>query len=242
MATRSATAPKSTKPKSEAAELAALCVKARAELYYAGRALHDQVGPQLSVAGLLLDQLRIDFPATQASVNEVLERLNDAMEHVRQLSQRVNPAPAIRTGLKRALADLAERNPGLQVSFKSTAPQVPGPVIAALYETAAAAVAQAHVAKATRTLIAVTGSSGIHLKISDNGVDRHRDREKALAISRILAAESGIVLTISSKTPASGASRSVGAKLKSGKTPIKALAPQSTIVSIQYASRRSPGG
>jgi signal transduction histidine kinase len=240
MAKRPASKRKLAKAVSGAPELARLCVEARTELYHAGRALHDQVGPLLSVAGLLLDQLRSDVPQAADQVNEVLEHLNQGMDHVRQLSQRVSPIAAVRIGLKRALIGLADQNPGVTLSYETNI-TLPGPVVAALYEAATAAVDHALVTKATQIAIDVTvdvSGKNIRLEISDNGVDRLRVRQKALENTRLLAEASDIEITVTRNGPASKVSRSATAKKKS----TRVVPAKSTIVSIQYASRRSAGG
>lgn len=62
-------------------------------LQRAGKTLHDEVAPLLVGAGLQLQLLRMDYPETAAQVNNVLATLDDAMERVRELSQRLAPSP-----------------------------------------------------------------------------------------------------------------------------------------------------
>lgn len=59
----------------------------------AGKILHDDIGPLLSAAGLRLQLLKMDFPATAAQVREVTEALDDVMERIRKLSQELAPSP-----------------------------------------------------------------------------------------------------------------------------------------------------
>jgi signal transduction histidine kinase len=62
-------------------------------LRLAGNTLHDEVAPLLAGAGLQLQLLRMDHPAAAAQVGEVLATLEDAMDHVRKLSQQLAPSP-----------------------------------------------------------------------------------------------------------------------------------------------------
>jgi signal transduction histidine kinase len=55
--------------------------------------LHDEVAPLLAAAGLQLQIVRMDHPATSAQVAEVLATLEAAMDHVRKLSQQLAPSP-----------------------------------------------------------------------------------------------------------------------------------------------------
>jgi len=59
----------------------------------AGATLHDDVAPLLAAAGLQLQLLRMDHPATAPQVDEVLATLEDAMDRVRKLSQHLAPSP-----------------------------------------------------------------------------------------------------------------------------------------------------
>ena len=59
----------------------------------AGKSLHDDVAPLLAAAGLKLQLLRMDFPETTEQVSEVLTALDEAMEHIRRLSQQLSPSP-----------------------------------------------------------------------------------------------------------------------------------------------------
>lgn len=196
------------KTPSPAEELAALCASARAEMARGGRLLHDEAGPLLSAAGFKLGLRRPD-----ADLNEVIELLDKAMEHIRQVSQQLNPSPAARTGLKQALIGLAEGQPPVNVSYKATA-RLPAAIAPILYETAAAAVQAAVRARASRIRAAVTGTSGILIRITDNG--RGLGRARALAVSTLLARAAGISLDIKTK--------------------------KDTIVSIRYGLRRTIGG
>jgi hypothetical protein len=63
------------------------------ELRHAGEILHTDVAPLLAAAGLQLQILRMDHPATAPQVNEILATLEGAMDHVRKLSQQLAPSP-----------------------------------------------------------------------------------------------------------------------------------------------------
>src|ERR1700694_5945085 len=96
--------------KSCADDLARACVQAQAELRRAGRALHDEIGALLAVAGVRLQLLRMDLPDLAERTNELGEVLSRAMEAVRTLSQDLDPSPVRRLGLKNALLVLAGRH------------------------------------------------------------------------------------------------------------------------------------
>lgn len=66
---------------------------ARARIERAGKALHDEIGPMLSAAGLRLQLLRMDFPETAARVEELTESLDQVIDRVRALSQDLKPSP-----------------------------------------------------------------------------------------------------------------------------------------------------
>ena len=59
----------------------------------AGKALHDEIGPLLSAAGLRLQLLKMDFPETAENVAEVTRTLDEAIDRVRALSQELRPSP-----------------------------------------------------------------------------------------------------------------------------------------------------
>jgi signal transduction histidine kinase len=60
---------------------------------HAGKALHDEIGPLLSAAGLRLQLLKMDFPETAGSVREITQTLDEAIDRVRALSRQLNPSP-----------------------------------------------------------------------------------------------------------------------------------------------------
>ncbi|HTS77689.1 MAG TPA: histidine kinase dimerization/phosphoacceptor domain-containing protein [Bryobacteraceae bacterium] len=59
----------------------------------AGKALHDEIGPLLSAAGLRLQLLRMDFPETEERVREVTASLDQAIDRIREVSQELKPSP-----------------------------------------------------------------------------------------------------------------------------------------------------
>ncbi|PYT15364.1 MAG: hypothetical protein DMG59_14075 [Acidobacteria bacterium] len=200
-------------------DVAEACVKAQTGLRRAGAALHDDVGPLLSAAGLRLQLLAMDFPKATERVREVLDVLNDAMERVRALSQVLNPSPVYRVGFKTALADLVEKHRpsvagGITFRFDASA-QIPVEAAAAIYEAAVVALVDAvERAGATRVDVSVSGSNSLTLRVKDNGA-RRRSR-RTMAAAALLARHAGFALAVST-----------------GK---------STIVSIRYALRRSSRG
>jgi len=62
-------------------------------LKWAGKVLHDDVGPLLSAAGLKLHLLSMDFPDAGPMAVEVTAMLEDAMDRVRELSRELRPPP-----------------------------------------------------------------------------------------------------------------------------------------------------
>jgi signal transduction histidine kinase len=186
---------------------------------HSGRVLHDEVGPLLSAAGLHLQLLRMDHPATGVAVQEVIELLDQAIERIRAISQELAPSPVLRGGLKNALTRLvekaAEQNPEVAVKLDYLATAAISEELAcALFEAAEGVIVQAvGLFGAARVKVSVRGSRSLSIRISDNG--RTRGRLKALGEIRRTADASGIFVTISTR--------------------------KSTIVLIRYALRRSSG-
>jgi signal transduction histidine kinase len=203
----------------EAQLLAEELFETRSALRAAGRALHDQVGPLLSAAGIRLDLLRADHPESTSSVEPVLRALEEAMECVRGLSRELNPPPAAHLGLRKALSNLVASQHDafagvIDFSYAATAAP-PHDIVAALYEAAAAVVIRAvSDGSATRIAISVRGARSLIVAIESNGKARWRRTELAALTRR--ARPAGIVLDASTKG--------------------------STIVSIRYAARRPSGG
>jgi signal transduction histidine kinase len=196
----------------ETEELATLCAKAHATLARAGRSLHDDVGPQLAGAGILLSLVKTDFPKAAPAVEQVLTALNVAMESVRALSQELNASPVDRLGLRHALSRFAERDPRVELTYGATA-TLSRETASALYDASAAAIRAAQEAAAERIRVNVSGSAGVRVRITDNG--RSGGRARALAVPVRLAHAAGFSTAITT-----------------GK---------STIVSFSYAVRRPTG-
>src|SRR5579862_4821010 len=93
-------APKNDEPQ----QLARALFEAQSDRRQAGRTLHDQVGSLLSAAGLRLQLLSLDHPQAAPAAAEIALSLEEAMEHVRALSRRLNDSPAATLGLPNALA------------------------------------------------------------------------------------------------------------------------------------------
>jgi signal transduction histidine kinase len=196
--------------------LAADFAHASAELRRASKVLHDDVGSQLAAAGLRLQMLRLDVPATEPDVAAVMEALDGAMESVRTLSLALDPSPTRVLGLSVALRELAESyalRSRSKVVFKHTASAVlPAEVADKLYQATALTLA-ATPAAAQRVAISTTGSRGFTVRIqTDCSLPRvGQDLIKAA----LLAKHAGLAFGI-----------------RSGKV---------TIISIRYAIRRSVG-
>jgi signal transduction histidine kinase len=210
--------------KSPADELARECVALYTELRRASSLLHDEVGALLAVAGLRLQLVSMDFPETGARVAEVAEALDGVMEQVRKLSRQLEPSPVRRTGLKNALLDLAEEYGGVTLRYTATAVLAPV-AVDALYRAIATVVAAAAVTPGVpRVAVSVSGSRSVMTRITWNGGFRRVGKD--LAVAALLARHSGMSFEIAAK-PKQG---------RQNKT------NQGTIVVIQYAGRRPPGG
>lgn len=67
--------------------------KVEKKIELAGQALHDEIGPLLSAAGLRLQLLRMDFPETADRIGEITQTLDEAIDRIRALSQELKPSP-----------------------------------------------------------------------------------------------------------------------------------------------------
>ncbi|HEY4359426.1 MAG TPA: hypothetical protein VGN17_00560 [Bryobacteraceae bacterium] len=193
----------------EADLLARDLYEARRQLQEAGRALHDQPGPLLSAAGIHLQLLRMDQPGTAATVEEILQLLDQVTDGIRALSQKLDASPASHIGLERALARLAEEHgPGVTISY-GAASKLPAAAAVAIYDIIVNALGRA-VGKPVR--ISVRGS-GQRLAVRMQWKGRVRwPRGEVNALARRLR-PAGVLLDLATK--------------------------ESTIVSILYATRRS---
>ena len=210
--------------KSPADELARECVALYTELRRASSLLHDDVGSLLAVAGLRLQLLGMDYPASAARVAEVAEALDGVMEQVRKLSRQLEPSPVRRTGLKNALIDLAGTFGGVTLRYSATAVLAPV-AVDALYRAIASVVAAASAAPGVaRIAVSIAGSRSVTARIAWDG--RLQNADKVLAAAALLARHSGMTFEIMAKP----------GKTRQNKT------NQGTIVVIQYAGRRPAGG
>jgi signal transduction histidine kinase len=157
-------------PKNSCAdELARELVAARVKLRRAAQVLHDDVGSLLAVAGLRLQLLRMDFPATEARAAEVSEALEGVMGHLRSLSRELEPSPVRRTGLKNALLDLAESRmeaSGVDIALRYTAIATLPPAAAdAVFQAVDSAVAAGTAKDAGRITITVSGKRSLTARV-----------------------------------------------------------------------------
>ena len=186
----------------ESQRLANELFEARSQLRAAGRALHDQVGPLLSTAGIRMELLRADHPETAPALQPALVALEQAMERVRGLSRGLNPPPADRLGLKKALSSLVEAQRDSfagAIRFSYVASIAPPPdAAAAVYEAASAALARAAADRsATRLAVSVRGARNLIVAIESNGRARWPRAELAALARRVRPA--GIVLDAPTK-------------------------------------------
>lgn len=204
--------------KSCADDLARACVHAQAELRRAGRALHDEIGSLLAVAGVRLQLLRMDVPDLAERTLELGEVLDRAMEAVRALSQDLDSSPVRRLGLKNALLGLAKRYTEArrrQVTVRFTVSGTLAPEVAeVIYQAVSQAVmAAAGRVDVTRIRISAAGTRSVTVRVADDGKP---SSDSSLAMAAMLARHAGL-----------------GFETATGK---------GTIVSIRYAIRRTSGG
>lgn len=163
----------------------------------AGVALHDRVGPLLTAAGLRLQLLRMDHPGSEEAVTELMGVLDQAMEHVRAVSQTLAPSPAYRIGLKAALERvIGERQdafPGvIRLKFSSSA-RLDRENAVLLYGAIEAALTEALSRPgATKVSVSVTGVRHITACVQDNGNGAPKVRE---ALPMLLAEAGGFALS-----------------------------------------------
>ncbi len=200
----------------EAEQLARELFEANSKLRAAGRALHDQVGPLLSAAGIELSLVQADYPQAAAPVAQAAQTLDQAMERIRALSRELNP-PYAALGLNKALEALAE---SIRASFKGTvqftwASSVAPPVdsAAAIFEAASAVLSPLTADPAAAQIsISARGERNLIVTIRSNG----RARLSAAAV------------------------KALNRRVKPARISLDTGTKKSTIVSIRYAARR-PG-
>jgi len=177
------------------------------------RLLHDQIGPQLSAAGMQLDLLRMDLaekaPAPSARAAEVQATLENVIGLLREFGRDLCPPPE-RIGVRAALDRLAGNLRGsfrgnVRVLADGTAQ--PSPEMAsALCRIAqeAAANAARHADCSTIEILLKSMRSGPTLEIRDDGLGFNpadgaaRGRGLGLLIMRHYADRAGIDLQIES--------------------------------------------
>ena len=181
--------------------------------------LHDEIGQVLSVVGLQLDVMRIDFegqaPEIIPRTAEIQKLLEKAISLVREISFELNPAVVEKAGLQFALERLIGRYrkkySGSLRLMVDLSERLPPEIASALYKIADQAVSNA-----------VTHSQSLHievlvrpsaketvLEIRDKGigfsVDLFKDHVSGLGLllMQYYAAEANLQLSISS-TPGKG--------------------------------------
>jgi signal transduction histidine kinase len=174
--------------------------------------LHDEVGQNLSAAGLKLDLLRMDLGTLTredagAAVAEVQQILETVMEQVRDFSYELNPAMVERAGLHAALDRLAgrarKRFPGTLRLKASPALRVPPAVAVSLYSIAQEALRNSlrHAACSSIDIIVRAGRAGAVLEVRDNGkgfdpAEVHGGRGLGIPSMEYHAVEAGLELSI----------------------------------------------
>jgi signal transduction histidine kinase len=202
----------------EAEQLARELFETKSKLRASGRALHDQVGPLLSAAGIRLGLLRTDHPQTTAEIEPVLLALEEAMERVRTLSRELNPPPGAHLGLKKALANLTGKQAGsfsgtIRFSYSASV-ELPDDAAAAIYEAASALLARAAADRSAKEVgVSVSGARNLIVRIESDG--RAPWPRAVLTGLERRARPAGIVLDVTKR---------------------------GTIVSIRYAARRPARG
>jgi signal transduction histidine kinase len=161
-------------PKRAAADdLAQALARANAGQRKAGRALHDDIGPLLSAAGLRLQLVRMDYPQTGERVGEVMETLDLALEKLRRMSMELSPSPVYRGGLKIAMdlrIEQAQANRAIAIRYRyTTSLRLPIETAVAIYDAADFALSQATGAGASKISISVGGSKNVWVRLADNG-------------------------------------------------------------------------
>jgi hypothetical protein len=101
-----------------------------AERLRISRTLHDQIGPSLCSAGLMVSLLRSGSGGTPPMAQDMLDAIQDALEtaieSVRSLSYSADPALAQRCGLRGALEFLA-RSHRAELDLRAGLPPWPAP-------------------------------------------------------------------------------------------------------------------
>jgi signal transduction histidine kinase len=165
------------------------------------RLLHDDVGQVLSAVGLQLDVLKLDFkedfPTLASRIDEIQQHLHHAMEQVRSISYRLNPAIVDRVGLEAALDHLVRRfeseYKGKLLYIYAATFRLPMDVASTVYRIAELALENAVThAQASKIEISVTFSRkpppAVTLEVRDNG--------KGFSVSEVQSSSLGLGLLL----------------------------------------------
>jgi len=149
-------------------KLAALLLENESRATEVARLLHDEVGPTLSGVGFHLQALGV--PAEQ--LRPIQEYLDQAMEHMRTASGKLQSNVAGRSGLRLALELLVERARGLapaSVTLRvSGTKRFPAPVAHAMYQVAELALQNARGHAEASEIVVALADEGVEVR--DNGV------------------------------------------------------------------------
>jgi len=149
-------------------KLAALLLEHESRATEVARLLHNEVGPTLSGIGFHLQALGV--PAEQ--LGPIQEYLDQAMEHVRAASGKLQSNVAGRSGLRLALEILVERARGSTpagVALRvSGTPRFPAPVAHVMYQVAELALQNACAHAVASEIVVALADDGVEIR--DNGV------------------------------------------------------------------------
>jgi signal transduction histidine kinase len=184
------------------------------------RILHNDVSQTLSAVGLQLDVLRMDLehkvPEIGARTTEIQGILERAIDHVRSLSQELNPAIAEKAGFVFAMERLVGRyrqEYSGRLRFLADLPErLPSGTASALYKIADQALSNAvkHSGSSRIEVFVKQGRQGTVLEVKDGGkgfeVDKIKDRVPGLGLllMEYYASQANIRLCILSR-PGAGA-------------------------------------
>lgn len=149
------------------------------ELTRVAAVLHEDIGQLLTVIGLQLDVLRLDFqaadPRLPGRTQEIQALLEEAVNKVRQLSYRLNPDVVQRSGLRFALDRLVgsyRETVGASVRLMTDSQiHVPLPAAVALYQIADNALSNAirHSQAKRIEVVLRPGAGKVFLEVKDDG-------------------------------------------------------------------------
>lgn len=159
-------------------KLAALLLENEGRATEVARLLHDEVGPTLSGIGFHLQALGV--PVEQLA--PIQEYLDQAMEHVRTASGKLQSNVAGRSGLRLALELLVERTramtPAAVTLSVSGTPRFPPPVAHAMYQVAELAVQNACTHAGATSIVVALADEGVEIR--DDGVGFDVPKTRAL--------------------------------------------------------------